>query len=216
MANPDAQDRNLPASARKLQKAREQGQVVRSRDLGHFAAIAVGGAALVAAAPAATGWLKQSLAQALRFDARALASPDLMLVRLAELAATMVWMVMPLGLLMMGVAVGVSTAAGGWNFTLKPLKPKFAFLNPIAGIGRLFSKQQAIDALKACTLALILGSIGGLYLKSHIGDFASVLGMDLPAAVGSAAATVLGGLALLVIALAAFAAVDVPLQRKLH
>ena len=37
-----AQDRHLPASARKIQKAREDGQVARSRDLGHFGAIAAG------------------------------------------------------------------------------------------------------------------------------------------------------------------------------
>ena len=49
-----------------------------------------------------------------------------------------------------------------------------------------------------------------------MGDFASLLGMSLPAAVESGACTVLGGLALLVLALAAFAGVDVPLQRKLH
>jgi flagellar biosynthetic protein FlhB len=217
MADQDAQDRNLPASARKLQKAREQGQVARSRDLGHFAAIAVGGALLVAAMPLATGWLQQGLAQALRFDARAVANPHYMIERLAELTTTMMWMVLPLGVVMMLVAVAVSVASGGWNFTLKPLlEPKFAFLNPITGVMRLFSKRQMIEALKACGLALILGTIGGLYLRAHVGDFAAMLGMSLPAAVSSAASTVLGGMALLVIALAAFAAVDVPLQRKLH
>ncbi|MBP5991010.1 MAG: flagellar biosynthesis protein FlhB [Piscinibacter sp.] len=216
MADQDAQDRNLPASARKLQKAREQGQVPRSRDLGHFAAIAVGGAVLVAAMPWATGWLKARLVQALQFDARTVANPQAMLERLAELTATMMWMVLPLGLLMTLVAVGVSAASGGLNFTLKPLQPKFAFLNPITGVGRLFSKQQLVETLKACVLALILGTIGALYLKAHVGDFASLLGMSLPAAVESGASTVLGGLALLVLALAAFAGIDVPLQRKLH
>jgi len=216
MAGQDSQDRTLPASARKLQKAREQGQVVRSRDLGHFAAIAVGGAVLVAAMPLATGWLQQGLAQALRFDARAVANPHYMIERLAELTTTMMWMVLPLGVVMMLVAVAVSVASGGWNFTLKPLQPKFHFLDPIGGVMRLFSKQQAVDALKACGLALVLGTIGGLYLRAHIGDFAAMLGMSLPAAVSSAASTVLGGMALLVLALAAFAAVDVPLQRKLH
>lgn len=216
MADQDAQDRNLPASARKLQKAREQGQVPRSRDLGHFAAIAIGGAVLVAALPWASGWLKARVAQALQFDARSVAQPQAMLERLSELSAATLWMVLPMGLLMTLVAVGVSAASGGWNFTLKPLQPKFAFLNPIAGIGRLFSKQQLIEALKACVLALVLGTIGALYLKAHVGDFASMLGMNLPAALESGAATVLGGLMLLVLALAAFAAIDVPLQRKLH
>ncbi len=216
MADQDAQDRNLPASARKLQKAREQGQVPRSRDLGHFAAIAVGGAVVVAAMPWASGWLKVRLAQALQFDARSVTRPEAMLERLAELTASMMWMVLPLGVLMTLVAVGVSAASGGWNFTLKPLQPKFAMLNPIAGIGRLFSKQQMIEALKASALALILGTIGALYLKAHLGDFTAMLGMSLPAAVEAGATTVLGGIALLVLALAAFAVVDVPLQRKLH
>lgn len=216
MADQDAQDRNLPASARKLQKAREQGQVPRSRDLGHFAAIAVGGAVVVAAMPWASGWLKVRLAQALQFDARSVARPEAMLERLAELAASMMWMVLPLGVLMTLVAVGVGAASGGWNFTLKPLQPKFSMLDPISGIGRLFSKQQMIEALKACVLALILGTIGALYLKAHIGDFTAMLGMSLPAAVEAGATTVLGGIAMLVLALAAFAIVDVPLQRKLH
>ena len=59
MADQDAQDRNLPASQRKLDKAREDGQVARSRDLGHFAAIAAGGAALVVMAPTLADLLSQ-------------------------------------------------------------------------------------------------------------------------------------------------------------
>jgi len=51
MAQQDSQDRTQPATPRKLTKAREEGQVARSRDLGHFLAIAAGGAALVATAP---------------------------------------------------------------------------------------------------------------------------------------------------------------------
>ena len=51
MASSSAQDKNLPASPRKLEKAREEGQVARSRDLGHFAAVAGGGAALFATLP---------------------------------------------------------------------------------------------------------------------------------------------------------------------
>ena len=43
-----AQDRTLPATARKISKAREEGQVARSRDLGHFAALMAASLALVA------------------------------------------------------------------------------------------------------------------------------------------------------------------------
>jgi flagellar biosynthesis protein FlhB len=216
MADQDAQDRQHPASPRKLQKAREQGQIARSRDLGHFAAIAVGGAVVVAAMPMASGWLQQGVANALRFDGRAVTNPGFMLERLSELTMSMMWLVLPLGVLMSVVAVAVGVASGGWNFTLKVLQPKFHMLNPIGGLARLFSKQQLVDTLKACALALVLGSIGAFYLRSHVGDFAALLGMSLPAAASSAAQTLLGGLLLLVVALALFAAIDVPLQRRLH
>ena len=215
MADQDAKDRQLPASARKLQKAREEGQIARSRDLGHFAALAVGGAALVAASPWAARWLQQGLDRALRFDASAVARPELMLERLAELSSTLLWMVLPPGLLMSFVAVCVALAGGGWNWTLKPMLPKFAMLNPLAGIGRLFSKAQLLDALKACVLALLLFGVGALYLRAHLADFAALLSMALPAAAADAAQIVLGGLVLLVLVLAAFAAIDVPLQRHL-
>ncbi len=216
MADPNANDRHLPASARKLQKAREEGQVARSRDLSHFAAIAVGGVVLVAAAPMAAGWLRQGLADALRFDARSVQNAGAMLERLLELSRTLLWVALPLGIVMMLVAVAGGVATGGWNWTLKPIAPRIDRFNPLTGVGRLFSKRQLIDALKACGLALILGGIGALYLKSHIGEFGSLFGMALPAAIESAAQTMLGGIGLLVLALAVFAAIDVPLQRHLH
>ena len=216
MADQDSPDRNLPASHRKLKKAREDGQVVRSRDFGHFAAIATGGAVLVALAPQLTGWMQLLLADGLRFDAAAATNPLLMTERLAELTLKLLWVVVPLGVLMAGVAVAASVAIGGWNWTLKPLAPQFNKINPLTGLPRLLSRRQLIDTLKACVLALVLGIIGALYLKSHIETFAGVIAMPLPAALGQVGQTVLGGLMLLLLALALFAAIDTPLQRHLH
>ena len=210
-----AQDRNLPASARKIRKARGDGQVARSRDLGHFAALAGGGALLVAFAPELGGWLQALLADGLRFDRSALDTPGAMVERLAALVLRLVLIVIPIGLVMAAVALGAGVASGGWNWTLKPLSPKFHFLNPIAGVGRMFSKQQLLTTLKACLLALVLGVIGALYLRAHVPDFADALTRPVPMAIPHALDSLVGGLTLLVIALGVFAAIDVPLQRKL-
>ena len=216
MAESNAQDRNLPASQRKLNKAREDGQVARSRDLGHFAAVAGGGALLVATAPLLSGWLKQSLMLGLQFDVAALQRPGFMGERLQELTIAMLWVVLPMGAVMMAAAIAGSVAISGWNWTFKPLVPNFGKLNPLTGLPRLLSKDQLIDTLKASGLALILGAIGALYLKAHVADFGGVLAMPLPAAIAQASQTMLGGLVLLVLALAAFAMIDVPLQRYQH
>lgn len=216
MADQNGPDRNLPASPRKIQKAREEGQIARSRDFGHFGAIAAGGAVLSAVAPTLTGWLKELLADGLRFDRVASTSPELMLERLGLLGVKLLMVVIPMGLVMMAVAILGSMLIGGWNWTLKPLAPKFDKLNPITGLPRIFSKQQLIDALKACALALVLGGIGAAYLHSHIESFGGVLAMPIPAGLEKVGEIVLGGLMLVVLALAVFAAIDAPLQRHLH
>jgi flagellar biosynthetic protein FlhB len=209
-----AQDRHLPASARKIRKAREDGQVARSRDLGHFAAIAGGGALLVAMAPALTGWLKQLIASGLTFDARSLAATTPMIDRLAEGTLRMMALVLPLGAAMVAVALAAGVLAGGWNWTFKPLAPDFGKLNPWSGLGRVFSTHQLGETLKACLLALVLGTIGALWLRAHAQDFARTLALPLPEALAQGADALRAGLVLLVLALALFAAIDVPLQRK--
>jgi flagellar biosynthetic protein FlhB len=211
-----SEDKNLPASARKLQKAREDGQIARSRDFGHLAAIAAGGGVLVAAAPMLSSWMKDLLANGLRFNAASVQNTGFMGERLGELVMKMLLVVLPMGALMALVAVGASIAIGGWVWTFKPMTPDLMKLNPLSGLGRVFSKQQLIDALKASVLALILGTIGAVYLRRHVDSFGGALAMPLPAALSHAGSVMLGGLLLLLVALAVFAAIDVPLQRHMH
>ena len=213
MAEPGSQDRNLPASQRKLNKAREDGQVARSRDLGHFIAIAACGAMLVAAAPLAVDWLKQALMQGLHFDRAAVQNPGAMGERLVDMTIRLLWVVVPFGAVMMAAALAGSLAIGGWNWTLKPLLPNFGKLNPITGLPGMLSKDKLVEALKGSALALILGGIGALYLKGHVDEFTGVLALPLPAAIAQTASSMVGGVGLLLLALAVFAAIDVPLQR---
>ena len=209
----DAQDRRLPATERKIRKARAEGQVARSRDLSHFAAIGAAAALLTAAAPRLLAWLQALLAAGLRFDAQVLADAQLMPQRLALLARPALLVVLGIGALMFVVALFAGVLSGGWNFSLKALQPKFEKIDPLAGLGRMLSGRQLLNTLKSCLLALILGAVGVLYLRHNLPRFTEALAMPLPAALAHAGSVVLGGLLLLVLALALFAVVDLPLQR---
>jgi flagellar biosynthetic protein FlhB len=215
MAASSAQDKTLPASPRKLEKARADGQVVRSRDLGHFAAIAGGSVAIAMAAPSAAGWLIEAMARALRFDAAHALRGDAMGSQLAGWTTTLLAVVLPFGLVMATLAVASALAAGGWTWTFKPLVPKFAALDPRAGLGRVFSKQQAVDAAKASVLALVLGAIGASWLVAHVRDLVGVQALPLPAAVAGAGALIAAGMGFVLLALAGFAGIDLPLQKRL-
>jgi flagellar biosynthetic protein FlhB len=209
----DAQDRRLPATERKIRKARAEGQVARSRDLSHFAAIGAAAALLSAAAPWLLSWLQATLAAGLLFDAHALADAQLMQQRLALVSRPAALMVLGIGALMVAVALLAGVFSGGWNFSFKALQPKFEKIDPLAGLGRMLSGRQLVNTLKSCLLALILGAAGAYYLHLNLPRFSDAMAMPLPAALAHAGNVLLGGLLLLVLALALFAVVDVPLQR---
>lgn len=213
MADQDAQDRNLPASQKKIERSRKEGQLPRSRDLPHFAVMVTGGALLASSAPYAVEKLQRMLEGSLRFDAEQLRTAGMMTERLSVLTWQGAMLALPAMLILAAAAIAAHLAGGGWNFTMKPLAPKFSNLNPLTGFGRLFQWQHLMQALKAVLLALVLGIIGALALKDRVAGFVGIMSVPLPAALAFAGKQLMGGLALLGLALALFAAIDVPLQR---
>lgn len=216
MADQDAQDRNLPASAKKIERSRAEGQLPRSRDLPHFAMMVGGGAMLAFGGPRIIESLQQMLQRALRFDAQMLAQPAFMGERLWALTVDFLALMLPMSGFLILVALASNIASGGWNWTMKPLAPKFSHLNPLTGLGRLVSGQGLGQAMKAVALALVLGVIGAMVLKDRIAAYVGIMSVPLPAALAYAGHQLVSGLSLLAIALALFAAIDVPLQRQLY
>jgi flagellar biosynthetic protein FlhB len=174
-----------------------------------------GGAVLAAAGPQIIEKLRQTLVTGLRFDASLLARPGFMGERLAEMTLAFAMVAWPVGVLLMAVGIASNLASGGWNWTMKPLAPKFTHLNPLGGLKRLFTGQGLGTALKAVLLALVLGVIGAMVLKDRLAAYVSIMSVPLPSALAYAGQQLMGGLGLLAVALAVFAAIDVPLQRQL-
>ena len=211
----DAQERNLPASEKKLRKARSEGQVARSRDLAHLLVVGAGGALLVLLMPRLGDWLWRLLRAGLQFDAATLASTGLLTERLAQLSWAWMMVLLPLGAISLTLALGAALASGGWNFTWQPLAPNFGKLNPLAGLGRMVAGQHLGDLAKACLLALLLGLVGAGWLSTHLADFHTALSQPLPVALAHTGSTLAAGLALLMVVLLVFAAIDLPLQRSM-
>lgn len=208
-----AQDRNLPASQRKIDKALGEGQVARSRDLGHFAAFAAAALLLIGLGQWAFDRLTRLLAQGLRFDHGLVRDPQSMVDRVAAGGWQFALAVVPLGLLLLVVALAAGVIGGGWIFSWKAVSPQFSKIDPVSGIGRLFSMQQLTQALKACALALVLGTVGAAFLYHAAPRFTHALSLALPAALAHSTSAIWAGFVLLLLALGTFAFVDVPLQR---
>ncbi len=205
---------HLPASPRKISKAREDGQVARSRDLSHFAAIAAGGALLAVSAPELVGWLQNLVTAGLQFDAHLARR-----TRRHDRPARPAGLKLILAVLLLGGhdacrGPGGSVISGGWNWTLKPLVPKFGKLNPIAGLGRMFSKQQLGDTRRRACWRWCWAASARSACARHCRHSPASWRCRCPPRWRTPGPRCRRGLVLLLLALALFAAIDVPLQRS--
>ncbi len=211
-----SQDRNLPASERKLRRAVEDGQVTRSRDLAHLAVLGMGSLALLVLFPLLFERLRIDLVRQLSFDVATMAQPALMLVRLQEMALAAL-----LACAVFALVIGVATvlgsiAVGGWVNSLKPLMPDLSRLDPLAGIGRIFTKDKLAEIAKMVLIVTVLAVVATLYLGSSLQFVASLALQPSVAAIGHLNGWLQTGMALLLLVILVVAVIDVPLQRFLH
>ncbi|MGZ5182252.1 MAG: EscU/YscU/HrcU family type III secretion system export apparatus switch protein [Ramlibacter sp.] len=206
------EDRQLEASQRRIDQAREEGQLPRSREVVHLAVAVALLALLLAGGPWLGRGALELMAHGLRFDRTAAFESGQMLPRLSILGLHGLQLVVPvLGALALLLATA-SVAVGGWNFTLKALEPKFERLDPLAGVGRMFSRQGLLDHLRVIVVATALLAAGGWYLWRHGEDIQSLARMPLAAALSHGFDWITEGIALLAgVALLATLA-DIPLQ----
>jgi flagellar biosynthetic protein FlhB len=210
-----SQDKNLPATARKLQKAREDGQTARSRDLSHLAILGVGAVALLVLAPYLIDYLERGLRQNLVFDAATVRAPGHMLERLKALATVGVLASATFASLTAGAALIGALGAGGWIFSLKPITPQFNRLNPIQGVANLFSKQQLTNVAKMVLMTAVLTFVAWKFMGHSTEKMALLVLQPSPLSLRHAGEWVVSGVSLLLLVVFLFALVDVPLQSVL-
>jgi len=211
-----SQDRNLPATERKLKKAREDGQVGRSEDLKHLAVLGAGSACVLILAPILFERLQQSMGQQLSFDAATIMQTGSMLKRLESATAIGLAGCAAFALIITAAVIVASVASGGWVSSLKPVMPDFSRLNPLSGFGNLFTKKKLVDVAKMTFLTAILFTIAGIFLSNGLQTIASLVLQPSSSAIKHLTEWLTSGLGLMLLLLLAAAVVDVPLQAFLH
>jgi flagellar biosynthesis protein FlhB len=211
-----SQDRNLPASERKLQKARDDGQVARSRELSHLAVLGGGAICLIALAPMMFDHLKVALSTQLLFDSQTIKDPTIMMHRLGAMVAVGLAASAVFGLIISLIAVGSTLAVGGWVSSLKPITPDFSRVNPLSGFGRMFTKDKATEVLKMSFIAFTLLAVGFSYLSSGMDTLGSLVLQPAAKSIGFLSDWLTRGMGLMLLVVLLVAMVDVPLQKFLH
>jgi flagellar biosynthetic protein FlhB len=171
---------------------------------------------LLAFAPMGFERLRTSLRSQLSFDHRALQRPELLLQYLVDGFLQGLMLYLPLGLLVLAIAMAAVAASGSWALSTKPITPDLNRLNPLAGIGRLFSKQQLVDTVKLAGITAVVGIVAWQFIASHVELFGTLVMRPLESALGQLGSWMTLGVGLLLMVVVFFAVIDVPTQKFLH
>jgi len=205
-------ERTEEPSQKRLQDARERGQVPRSRELTNFATMIGGSATLVAIGGSLAGHLSQTMRRGLSIDPQKLGNPDAMLHSMGEAFSSALGALLPMFGALIGLVLLASVILGGWNFSAQAMAPDFSRLSPLAGLGRLFGLRGASELGKALLKLAVVGGVCAAVVAWMFGDVLALARMAPRAAIGRGAGLLSWAFVWLCASLALVAMVDVPLQ----
>ena len=212
MAEESDLEKTEPASERRLEKAREEGNVARSRELTTLVMLATAIGGLWFTAESLGGTLSAAMRRGLQFERGIAYEPTQMLARTAWMGMQTLMALAPLFAMMVVAAVVAPMMLGGWLLSGKAVSPNFSKLDPLAGIGRMFSSQSLAELVKALAKSLLIGGVAYLVIMDDLEDVMALLGQPESTALPHTIMLVARSCALIASALLLVALVDVPWQ----
>ena len=212
MAEDSDLEKTEPATPKRIEKAREDGQVARSQELTTFAVLMAAAVGLWFLGAGLLDHLSNIMIAGMQMEREMAYDTSLMLIRLNQLAVEGLWAMGPLLLLLLIVAFFAPMLLSGWLFSSKALLPDLKRLNPVQGFTRVFSVRGLIELVKAIAKALIIGGVG-MVVMWHNKDTMLAL-VTLPVDLGINHMSQLLGFSFLFIvgAMMLIVAIDVPFQ----
>ncbi|WP_342594612.1 flagellar biosynthesis protein FlhB [Salinicola lusitanus] len=214
--NDSDQEKTEPATPRRIEKAREEGQVARSRELATFLLLVSGVLGLWIMGNNLYDELSIVMEQAFLFDHGLAFDTARMLSHVWSMGEHTLIALLPLFLLFTVAAILGPTMLGGWLVSAKSLKPQLSKLNPFKGLKRMFSTQALAELAKAIAKSVLVGGVGVAYLWTQRDTLLGLMEMPIQQALATAMRMAAVGCALIVTSLLLVILIDVPYQMWSH
>lgn len=212
MAEESDLERTEQPTGKRLEKAREQGDVPRSREMATCVMLLIGGSTLWVFTGPLVHSLNRLMVDALTFEREMAYDPALLFGYLGGRFADVAMACIPIACMMLLAAVAAPLIMGGWLFNTGALVPKFERMNPIKGVMNLFSLNSLVELGKGLLKTVLVATVAWYAMKSRI---EAVLNLSVePLKVSSTHMPYLlwSSFIMIVMALVFIAAIDVPYQ----
>jgi flagellar biosynthetic protein FlhB len=164
MAEETGQEKTEEPTAKRLQDAREKGDIPRSRELSATALLLAAAASALLFGSQVAGSMMDIMRESFSLDRLDMFDPARMFTHLGEALYEGFLSLWGFYLLTLLAALLSPIALGGWNFSGQAIQPKGSRINPLSGIKRMFSLKALIELFKALAKFLLVGSFAIMVL----------------------------------------------------
>ncbi|MFC3149872.1 flagellar biosynthesis protein FlhB [Litoribrevibacter euphylliae] len=217
MAEEDSsQEKTEEATPRRLEKAREEGDVPRSRELSTFTVLMAGAVGLWVFGDRIVNSVIGMMKDNLSIERAAIYDTKQMAIHLASAANEVVLALVPLmGVLTVAAIIG-PLGLGGWNFASKAIMPKGSRINPISGLKRMFSMRSLVELVKGLLKVTLVGGLAVLIMDWYQTEILFLPMESMESALAHSANIILWSAIALSASTLIIAAIDVPYQIYEH
>ena len=206
-------DKTEEPTSRRLEKAREDGQVARSTELSAAAVTISAVSLLFITGGYVVTKLAEKFAAGFNFDRKLVFSSNLLPAIFGHQMLEAYILIVPVLGLTVVVAIAASGATGGYLFSLKAVMPKASKLNPAAGLKRMFGVKALVELGKALLKFFLVTGVLVYVLNDNIDTLNLIGKMALEPALATAGKLLAKAALLITLSLVIIAMIDVPFQR---
>lgn len=212
MAEKPAQERTERATPKRLQQAKDKGQVARSRELTTMVVLLVSaGGLFVVGGGMITGML-EVMHDGFQSQRMEIMDPTMMVLKLERAIADTIMAMMPFFAVITLAALVAPMALSGWSFSTQAMAFKWDKLDPIKGMGRVFSARGLVELLKALAKFAVVLAVALGFLWFNLESILGLGGQYVQSALANAGEILLWAFLFMCCSLILIAVVDVPFQ----
>lgn len=206
------QEKTEDPTGKKIEEARDEGQVPRSRELTTLLMLFTAGGGFLFMGKDIIEDLLMILRSNLSIERSLLFQESALAQRLWDSINSGLLALLPFFVLMVVGALASPIILGGWSFSTKALMPKLSKLDPIKGMARLLSSKGLVELIKALLKFVLVTIVGYFLFQSYISDFLLLGNMQVGDGIGTLGSDLLWVFVLLSCSLIVVALIDIPFQ----
>ena len=210
---PDKHEKIHDPTPKRIRKAREEGNVFRSKEMVTVGMLIIGVSMLAVGIP--YGFQALQMMATSMFQSAASTTLNVLSVPFifTRIGMQMLMVALPFSLVMLAAAMGLNVMQSGWNISLKPLAPKGNRISPMQGFKRIFSSKGLFEVGKSIAKISIVGPIAYLTITGKLSQILMLHQLPIKSILATAGGWILVLVAKMILVLLVLSGIDFAFEK---